>query len=155
MNGPTLRFCDACHRRLPLTEFAKAGRYHRRTCRNCTPSKPRHVIPSPANYLRATMDDLRRKRQKEGTKWNITAEFLIEKYVEQGGRCALSGLRMTHEPDSDGRFNVSIDRINPVGIYSAENVRLVCKWCNSMKSNFTDSDFFWMLRTIVEYQDAQ
>ena len=155
MNGTSLRFCDACHRRLPLTEFAKAGPHHRRTCRNCTPGKPRRSSPNVTNYLRASMDDLRRKRQKEGTKWNITPEFLIEKYVEQGGRCALSGLRMTHEPDSDGRFNVSIDRINPVGIYSAENVRLVCKWCNSMKSNFTDSDFFWMLRTIVEYQDAQ
>ena len=150
------RFCDSCHRRLPLSEFAKTGRYHRRACRSCTAGRsPARSLRGPENYLRNTAEDLRRKRQKEGTEWNITPEFLIEKYVDQSGRCALSGLRMTHEAHADGRFNVSIDRVDPGGPYNPENVRLVCKWCNSMKSNFSDSDFFWMLRTIVEYQDTQ
>lgn len=158
MIDSVLRFCDGCHQRLPECEFDKSGRYFRRKCRGCISGKREPVrrgnLKGPESYLRKTSEDLQRRRRKEGNvEWHLNAEYLIGCYSKQNGRCALSGLRMTYEPNADGRFNASIDRIEPGGHYVPDNVRLVCKWVNEMKSNYSDSDFLWMMRTILEHLD--
>lgn len=79
-----------------------------------------------------------RKERKNLTKRDLL--FLLEK---QGGRCALSGVKMTcvlekgkHSPD-----NASIDRINAGGDYTIDNVQLVCAVVNKWRSN-TPIDVF-------------
>ena len=58
----------------------------------------------------------------------ITADDLLDIYGKQNGLCGFCGLSMTiqvHDPKS-----ISLDRKDPTGPYSVENVHLVRKWLN-------------------------
>ena len=50
---------------------------------------------------------------------------------------------MTHirTHDVEGDTNISIDRIDPEGLYDIENIQLVCKRVNFMKHNNNQKNF--------------
>jgi len=72
----------------------------------------------------------------------------------QDGRCALSGVLMTHHRDGalgDGKqkdLNASIDRVNPQGPYSRENVQLAAARVNIMKHTLGEEMFIWWVKNI-------
>ena len=98
-------------------------------------------INSPERFLR----NLHYGIWKRPGNHDLTLEHLCHLWQQQGGRCALTGVRMTHRRVS--RYfdtNVSMDRIDNNKGYMLGNVRLVCRRINSMRSNMTDADFiFW------------
>ena len=69
---------------------------------------------------------------------DIDFEYLMELYRTQNGKCALSGLEMTHKWNSP--YSISCDRIDSSCGYIRGNVQLVCKWVNLGKHNFTNDD---------------
>lgn len=153
-----LRFCDICKQELPLTAFAKTGPRYRRVCRSCLAGdQARRRIKTPEKYLGRSFENLRRIRVKEGISWELTPENLYDLWAHQQGRCALSGLFMTTEPDAgpEGRFNATIDRIDPDGPYTTENVRLVAKRVNYMKGKQSDTELWWTIRTMLRYHDER
>jgi len=85
--------------------------------------------------------------------WHITYEDLVEKWTEQGGRCALSGVYLTHHVDGSGvkDNNASIDRISQDVGYTAANTQLVCYRVNIMKHNLPEDMFFWWIKTIGDF----
>lgn len=83
---------------------------------------------------------------------------LIDMWHRQKGRCALTGVRMSHTqshaiPDAATR-NVSLDRIDPSGGYVPENLQLVCVVANTMKWNCTNQDFIQWCRQVVRKADG-
>jgi len=153
-----LRFCDLCKQELPLTAFTKAGPRYRRVCRACLAGdQSRRRIKTPESYLGRTYENLRRIRIREGVVWDLTPESIYELWSSQQGRCALSGIQMTYEADSgpEGRFNVTIDRIDPEGAYTLKNVRLVAKRVNFMKGKSSDSELWWTIRTMLRYHEER
>ena len=74
----------------------------------------------------------------------------------QDGKCALSGMLMTHQRDGtygdrkQKDFNASIDRINPQGPYVRENVQLVAARVNTMKHTLGEEMFIWWVKNIYE-----
>jgi hypothetical protein len=68
---------------------------------------------------------------KQGVQYDLTNEDVVDLWDSQNGKCALSGVLMTHQRDGTygdkkpKEFNASIDRINPNGPYVRENVQLV------------------------------
>jgi hypothetical protein len=99
---------------------------------------------------------LKSQRLKQDIEYGITTEDVIDMWEMQGGKCALSGMLMTHQRDGTygdrkkKEFNASIDRINPQGPYVRENVQLVAARVNTMKHTLGEDMFIWWVKNIYE-----
>lgn len=85
----------------------------------------------------------------------VTYEFIREMWNEQGGRCAVTGIEMTHVM-GEGRTqtNVSIDRIDSSIGYEVGNVQLVCKAVNVMKNELGNDDLVMWCKRILAGLEA-
>jgi hypothetical protein len=87
------------------------------------------------------------------TDFALKETALHELWVSQKGRCAVSGVQMTHKV-AVGLFhptNGSVDRINNALGYIEGNVRLVCRIVNIMKHTLTDSELKKWCKAIINY----
>jgi len=81
----------------------------------------------------------------------VTHELLMRRWREQDGKCAITGIPMTHiQGQGKGVYtNVTIDRIDNAIGYTESNVRLVCKAANWMKSVMSDEEMMvWASRIL-------
>jgi len=103
---------------------------------------------SPESFLNALRD-------KNARNTTLSKEFLHNLYYKQKGKCALSGIQMTHIM-GQGRVNtnISIDRINSKLGYTENNVRLVCVIVNIMKHTSSDNELFYWCLTILNNRNA-
>lgn len=62
---------------------------------------------------------------------DITFEFLVDLYIKQKGRCAYSNIPLRFDSSIDESWIISLERINPCGGYTEDNVCLICKELNS------------------------
>lgn len=92
-----------------------------------------------------------KRRQAFTYEGEITLETLHGMWYEQDGKCAVTGVPMTHIQGEGFRVwtNVTIDRINPDIGYVIENTRLVCRAVNYMKAAMTDEQMFQWCRAIL------
>jgi hypothetical protein len=82
----------------------------------------------------------------------LNVEDLAAQYIEQKGRCTLSGRRLTWVRGMEKRrprTTISIDRIDSSGNYTLDNIHLVCQIVNIMKSDMKLEDFGEWCKTIV------
>ncbi len=119
-------------------------KHKRRQCLKCKTAQAVHrVNRSPKSYIRNLIVQLRYSRKKQGHKWDIGKKEIYQLYLNQEGKCALSGVEMTHVRTHAeiGETNISIDRIDPEGQYVISNIQLVCKRVNYMKHNKDQKTF--------------
>ena len=107
---------------------------------------------SPEAYLRQLVSKLKHTRKKTHD-WTLTPEEVFELWDEQKGRCAVSGVTLTHHLDGSGtkEFNASIDRINNNQGYAKLNVRLVAYRINIMRHTLSTDMFWWWIKTVHDY----
>lgn len=92
---------------------------------------------SPQGYMKFLFYGIA-YRKWEGD--DLVLEDLYDLYKEQGGRCALTGFKMTYNPSKEFLdTNISADRIDNKKGYRKGNVRLVCRRMNVMRMDLTDS----------------
>lgn len=93
---------------------------------------------------------LKYNRVKQGIEWSVTPEDLNILYAKQLGKCALTGVELTYlrgnSEESD--FNISIDRINPAGGYTIENIQLVGKIINFLKRDLPEEKFIKIIKLL-------
>ena len=98
-----------------------------------------------------TMDNYLSYMVGRSSRKDLTKEFMAALLESQRGRCAVSGVTMTHR-GSKCLTDVSLDRILPSrlgGRYTEDNVRLVCLAVNMMKWTMTDHQLkSWCSRII-------
>lgn len=85
----------------------------------------------------------------------IEPDDVIDLFVLQKGRCALSGIKMMVEEGFVGSknwFAASIDRIDSKGNYALDNVQLVCAGVNLLKQDMPQAMFIEFCRKVVEHQ---
>lgn len=86
---------------------------------------------------------------------DITTSFLMGMWIEQGGKCALTGLEMNWGGGVADAMNVSIDRIDQGRGYFKDNVRLVC-WCaNSFRQKMSDQRLLEVAKALVQTLEAK
>jgi hypothetical protein len=150
--------CTSCNKVKLLSQFEtfKEGQV-RGICQQCvTLQRARKTSATPESYLRVLNVQLKSQRLKQDIEYGITTEDVIDMWEMQGGKCALSGVLMTHQRDGTygdrkkKEFNASIDRINPQGPYVRENVQLVAARVNTMKHTLGEDMFMWWVRNIYE-----
>jgi hypothetical protein len=152
--------CTSCNKVKLLSQFEtfKEGQV-RGICQQCvTLQRARKTSATPESYLRVLNVQLKSQRLKQDIEYGITTEDVIDMWEMQGGKCALSGVLMTHQRDGTygdrkkKEFNASIDRINPQGPYVRENVQLVAARVNTMKHTLGEDMFMWWVKNIYEHR---
>ena len=147
--------CPSCKKHLDASNFQ--GR--RKLCITCKNSARAKVVSaSYEEYLRNLYSQSKSANRPTSSNsrnllWEITADDLIALWQKQGGKCALSGVYLTHHKDGSGRkeYNASIDRISPEKDYTPENVQLVCFRVNILKHALSEDMFYWWVKTINDF----
>jgi hypothetical protein len=91
-------------------------------------------------------------RRKKLMKFTITKEYVWNLYVQQNGKCALSGMPLTFSPSTPDKYDktASLDRIDSSKGYVKGNVQWVHKDINAMKQAFSDEYFIEMCKNVVD-----
>ena len=131
-------------------------------CQQCvTLQKAKKTSATPESYLQVLNTQLKSQRLKQGIQYDLTKEDVVDLWETQNGKCALSGVLMTHQRDGTygdrkkKEFNASIDRINPNGPYVRQNVQLVANRINTMKHTLSQDMFMWWIKNIHEHFDSK
>ena len=131
-------------------------------CQQCvTLQKAKKTSATPESYLQVLNTQLKSQRLKQGVQYDLTKEDVVDLWETQNGKCALSGVLMTHQRDGTygdrkkKEFNASIDRINPNGPYVRQNVQLVANRINTMKHTLSQDMFMWWIKNIHEHFDSK
>jgi hypothetical protein len=112
-------------------------------------------------YLATVFRQASHAGRQRGIDVCLHRQDLVDMWTQQNGRCALSGVPMSHTlsravPDAQWR-NASLDRIDSAQGYSPDNTQLVCALVNRMKSNLPQARFVWWCQQIAHrhvYPDA-
>ena len=83
---------------------------------------------------------------KKNMVFEITLDYLLEKYEKQEGKCEMTGIPFTSERNPDGKrfympYSPSLDRIDSNKGYTKDNVRLVCVIVNLALNVFGEDVF--------------
>jgi len=110
-----------------------------------TPSQYRLISGNWSKYY----NRLRCQKGRQG----LTLDTLLGLHATQGGRCALTGVEMTCQLEKGTKCptNASIDRINPKGEYTVENIQLVCAVINKFRIDTSVEDFVGWCRKVAQH----
>lgn len=109
-------------------------------CRLCHNKKGRANKGKYKDIPISWFDEKKRRSTKRDKEWDITIDYIWKIYVRQGKVCALSGLPLDFDKDSDQGM-VSIDRIDNNKGYVKRNVQLLHQKVNFMKYVYTQKEF--------------
>lgn len=105
-----------------------------------------------ANYRNFLMS----LRTKLSQRRDLDIDVLCKLYEDQKGLCAISGRQLTFIC-GEGIIptNISIDRINPLGPYEPDNIRLVCRQANIMKQRLSDEELVSWCKDVIDTNDKR
>jgi hypothetical protein len=120
--------CTSCGRVKDESEFYKG----RSDCIACKTNRHEvRISKSYASYLRNVCTQsgsaVKAGRRTKALPWEITAQDLIYLWEKQAGRCAISG------------------------VYTPQNIQLVCYRINIMKHTLSEDMFYWWVKTIHDF----
>jgi hypothetical protein len=145
--------CCICKEWKPLDDFypskvTVSGRETR--CNKCTLARQRKYYNDNTELALKKLCEFhksagkisgRKKRRELAESSLVTPALLFQMWNSQGGRCAVTGVPMTHIYGKGSILtNVSIDRIDSSLGYIPDNIRLVCKAVNWMKNSMSDRE---------------
>lgn len=101
---------------------------------------------SPSYFRR-----LKQTAEQRNIEFNITQKDIWSQYIKQGGKCFYSGIEIIFHKDSNKSYkcSASIDRVNPYGHYTPDNIVIVHKRVNYMKSDLLPHELLWWAEQIV------
>ncbi len=103
----------------------------------------RSNVPNRLGYLFAAA---KARARDSKIPFTISKKFLIDLYEKQNGCCFYSGIALELEP---GRYSISVDKKDPTGGYTEDNVVLCCWVINNMKSNLDIDEFVHICQLIT------
>lgn len=99
-------------------------------CKKCICKKNNTFHTFTQNLVNHAKNNSKTKsKELEGT-FDITADFIKDKFKEQNGLCSLSGIPMGHQCFND--YNISIERIRNDTNYTKDNVTLIIYELNTV-----------------------
>lgn len=83
----------------------------------------------------------------------LSKQDCLDILEKQNRRCALTGVELTCNLTKGVtcRTNASIDRINPKGIYTKDNVQLVCVAVNKLRVDMSVDEFIDWCKKVTEH----
>jgi hypothetical protein len=109
-------------------------------------------------YITKMLNKIKNEKNSTITKENyITNEDVLELYLKQDKKCALTGELLSYyngpqltENSYESRYNICIDRIDKNKGYAKENIILIGKIVSKMKSNIDMKSFIHLCSIISE-----
>ena len=103
--------------------------------------------------LKDLLDKCKQRAKNKKISFDLDLEFLKNLWNEQDGKCAITNLPLElksgdRQTEGTNAFVVSVDRIDSSLGYTKDNTQLVCFAVNQIKSNFTENQFKFWIRTI-------
>ena len=149
------KVCIDCKQKKKLEDF----RGQRRRCKSCASKyEQTRIFKSRENFLRRRFVELQNRARRKKEKLPLKIEDLFDLFKKQKGLCAVTHLPMTWFPEdvhsnaaNRRGTNISVDKINPDGIYEIDNIQLVCERVNKIKSNMNESELYFWTRQIAEH----
>jgi len=80
--------------------------------------------------------------------FDITPEYVWSLYLKQNKKCSLSGIDISFVKSKKSDRTASIDRTDNRFGYTIDNIQLVHKKINSMKSNMSQKDFIYFCKMV-------
>lgn len=147
------RTCTCCGEEKPLEGYRfnqKTGRYSFRCvqCGDNVKSKNDYFYSNTRRFLLKLWHKAK-TNAKRGLGCSMTVDDLVELFEQQEGRCAVTGMEMTHTKE-DPHSRVSIDRLDCNVGYDKGNVRLVCAAVNLMRNRMEDDELLFWSRAVVK-----
>jgi hypothetical protein len=102
--------------------------------------------------LNERVSDSRKRSRKMGFDWDINLMDVVDLWLEQEGKCALTSIELDWRSGTLQERNplrASIDRIDVDQGYVKANIRLVCHWANNARSTYSDQLFRRMCEQTV------
>lgn len=153
--------CSRCGELLPPEAFTKkkgCKRGYAYACRRC--SKERESELKTSNIRTYFADVLKTSKQMAQKRHivvhSLNLDDLLTLYDKQGGRCAISGIAMTHiAGQGNVPTNASIDRVDSALGYTIDNVQLVCRFINQGKMQMSVEDFKRLMSEAYHFWQSQ
>ena len=146
--------CIKCNAVKAESEFTQYRANHTKNiCKLCSMLNRQQADgASYRSFLNGLCLKARSARRNAPFPFAIDTDHLCELWERQNGKCALSGVHMTHHRDGSGRkdFNASMDRVIPDLGYVPGNVQLVCDRVNTMRHTLSMDMFYWWVKCIHE-----
>ena len=131
--GVVLHECRSCDQYLPVDAFTK---HINKGCKQCQAVQqrayrktPRGTVISAFKHAQHHSEERKRKRsfRDDSDPFTLTFEDVVDCYAAQRGLCAYSGLPLQFHGD----WMLSLERLDPLKNYSANNCVLVCHEFNA------------------------
>jgi len=91
-----------------------------------------------------------------GIKFRLTCAQLWQKFIEQRGRCAITGLPLVpHTKNADTQWNASLDRIDSKGSYTLDNVWWVDLRINLLKRELPLEEILERCRRVARHKKTK
>ena len=97
------------------------------------------MIDNLESMLNSLVKNSYERAVKRNRECNITYSDLLTLWHKQNGLCALSNYPMSAKVND--QYKVSIDRIDSQYGYTVNNIQLVCRIANRIKSNLPNQTF--------------
>lgn len=113
----------------------------------------KRISASPREFLTHWIRNVKKpnSRFRKPMDKNLTVEDLLEIYEKQQGKCAKTGIVMTHLKGAGKvNTNISVDRIdNNIKEYRKDNIQLVCFRYNLIKHDMNEKELEFWCKTIL------
>lgn len=129
--------------------------YCSKKCRKAAASAVRanEVSESLERYLRRTAAGARSRAKRRGLPCDITADYLVELYKKQEGKCARTGVPLElSNPTAYRRVapnTISIDRVDSLLGYTRDNIELVTSAFNVAKNTTTHEELYELCKLYI------
>lgn len=135
------------------TYVTGSNRLRRGATKSCGCFKIEKLTPNRYQDLsHAYWSRIVRGAQIRGLSLEIIPKDAWDKFVEQGKKCALSGVELVlSNPYSGKNQTASFDRIDSSKGYEKSNIQWIHKDLNNMKNNFTDAEFILWCEKVSNY----
>jgi hypothetical protein len=136
------KFCQSCGIKQYYTTKYELGRATKNNslCISCHNKSGKNNKGKYREIPISWFDSKKRKALEKGREFEFDIKYIWSIYVKQDRKCALSGLPLDFNTDTENGM-VSIDRINNDKGYTKRNIQLLHKDINFAKWTFSQKDF--------------
>ena len=103
--------------------------------------------------LKTLLAAARNRSKRYGRPFDLTYEYLAEVWLNQGGKCAITGEDFDLTPPEDTKHShaaPSLDQIMPGEGYTQGNVRLVTYQCNMALNQWGENRLIKFAKLVLE-----
>lgn len=119
------------------------------TCKICQKAKiDKHKL-TYHGFLSSSLGMIRnRTGKKQGHAIDFDTNYLMKLLREQKYRCYFSGVRFKLETNKRSPYKPSVDRLDPDGPYTKDNIVLSCQFINYARNNTNEKDTIEFLKDL-------